>query len=43
MLRAAERALRETAVNLDVERTTLRDSSAKYSQLKALCNRIRSS
>ncbi len=40
-LRDAERALREIAAKLDAERAALRENSAKYAQLSALCNRIR--
>ena len=40
-LRGAERALREIEAKLEAARAGLREASAKYTQLSALCNRIR--
>ncbi|GAB4821828.1 hypothetical protein N2152v2_008874 [Parachlorella kessleri] len=40
-LRDAERALREIEARLEAERAALKEHSAKYAQLSALCNRIR--
>ena len=40
-LRGAERALREIEAKLEAERGALREASAKYAQLSALCKRIR--